>query len=127
MGPHHERWQGLFVPLTAETGLTDVHCTWGGVFVAEAIAAMRPAWHLLLSDTDVAPTALFEVQELVQLCAQLCAQLCRNSLQTGQPGLIVGTEPHQDINAGLAIFPGTAAPPARVPTAKGNGCQTAPT
>ena len=106
MGPHQERWQGLFVPLTAETGLTDVHCTWGGVFVAEAIAAMRPAWHLLLSDTDVAP-ALFEVQELVQLCAQIC----HDSLQTGQPGLIVGTEPHQDINAGLAIFPGTAATP----------------
>ena len=107
MGPQQERWQGLFVPLTAETGLTDVHCTWGGVVVAEAIAAMRPAWHLLLSDTDVAPTALFEVQEL----AQLCAQLCHDSLQNGQPGLIVGTEPHQDINAGLAIFPGTAATP----------------
>ena len=29
-GPHKERWQGLFVPLTAETGLADVHCTWGG-------------------------------------------------------------------------------------------------
>ena len=28
MGPHHERWQGLFVPLTADTGLADVHCTW---------------------------------------------------------------------------------------------------
>ena len=38
-------------------------------------------------------------------------QICHNSLQTGQPGLIVGTEPHQDINAGLAIFPGTAATP----------------
>ena len=43
VGPHKERWQGLFVPLTAETGLTDVHCTWGGAFVAEAIAALRPA------------------------------------------------------------------------------------
>ena len=92
------------------------------MFVAEAIVALRPAWHILLSDTDVAPTALFEVQELVQLCALIG----HSSLQTGQPGLIVGTEPHQDINAGLAIFPGTAAtPPARVPTAQSNGCQTA--
>ena len=114
IGPYKERWQGLFVPLTAETGLADVHCTWNGVFVAEAIAALRPAWHLLLSDTDVAPTALFEVGELVQLCEQIC----HNSLQAGQPGLIVGTEPHQDINAGLAIFPGTA----RLPTAKGYDC-----
>ena len=48
-----------------------------------------------------------EIQKLVQLCAQIC----HSSLQTGQPGLIVGTEPHQDINAGLAIFPGTAATP----------------
>ena len=79
------------------------------MFVAEAIAAMRPAWHLLLSDTDVAPTALFEVQELVQLCAQLC----HDSLQTGQPGLIVGAEPHQDINAGLAIFPVPQPPPSQ--------------
>ena len=90
------RTRRLFVPLTAETGLTDVHC-----------AALRPDWHLLLSDTDVAPTALFEVRDLVQLCELIC----HNSLQTGQPGLIVGTEPHQDINAGLAIFPGTAASP----------------
>ena len=53
-GPHLERWQGLFVPLTAQTGLQDVHCPWGGVFVAEAIAALRPTWNILLSDTDVA-------------------------------------------------------------------------
>ena len=31
--------------------------------------------------------------------------LMRHSL--GEPGLLVGTEPHQDINAGVAIFPGT--------------------
>lgn len=48
VGPCSERWQGLFVPLSKDTGLAEVHCTWGGVFVAEAIAAMRPAWHLLL-------------------------------------------------------------------------------
>ena len=30
-------------------------------------AALRPGWHLLLSDTDVAPTALFEVAELATL------------------------------------------------------------
>ena len=40
-GPHGERWQGLFVPLTDEAGLSEVQCTWGGVFVAEAISALR--------------------------------------------------------------------------------------
>ena len=102
-GPHGERWQGLFVPLTDEAGLSEVQCTWGGVFVAEAISALRPAWHLLLSDTDVAPTALFEIHELLDLCRHITHE----ALVGGEPGLLVGTEPHQDINAGMAIFPGT--------------------
>ena len=106
-GPHGERWQGLFVPLTGQTGLSEVQCTWGGVFVAEAICALRPAWHLLLSDTDVAPTALFEIHELLDLCRHIAHE----ALVEGEPGLLVGTEPHQDINAGMAIFPGTADAP----------------
>ena len=106
-GPHAERWQGLFVPLTDQTGLSEVQCTWGGVFVAEAICALRPAWHLLLSDTDVAPTALFEIRELLDLCRHIAHE----ALVEGEPGLLVGTEPHQDINAGMAIFPGTAEAP----------------
>ena len=75
----------------------------GGVFVAEAIAALRPTWHLLLSDTDVAPTALFEVSELVDLCKHLMHE----ELRFGEPGILIGTEPHQDINAGMAIFLGS--------------------
>ena len=106
-GPHGERWQGLFVPLTDEAGLSEVQCTWGGVFVAEAISALRPAWHLLLSDTDVAPTALFEIHELLDLCRHITHE----ALTGGEPGLLVGTEPHQDINAGMAIFPGTEESP----------------
>ena len=103
LGPSRERWRGLFVPLTAEAGLSEVQCTWGGVFVAEAIAALRPSWHLLLSDTDVAPTALFEVKELVNLCRHLMHE----ELELGEPGLLIGTEPYQDINAGMAIFIGS--------------------
>ena len=103
VGPCNERWQRLFVPLTTDTGLAEVRCTWGGVFVAEAIAAMRPG---CLSDTDVAPTAFFEIEELVRLCAKTC----HSTLETCTPGIIVGTEPYQDINAGLVIFPGTCTP-----------------
>ena len=106
-GPHQERWRGLYVPLTSETGLAEVQCTWGGVFVAEAIAALRPTWHLLLSDIDVAPTALFEVNELVNLCRHLMHE----ELSFGEPGILIGTEPHQDINAGMAIFMGTQTTP----------------
>ena len=95
------------MPLTGQTGLSEVQCTWGGVFVAEAISALRPGWHLLLSDTDVAPTALFEIHELLDLCRHIA----HDALVEGEPGLLVGTEPHQDINAGMAIFPGTADAP----------------
>ena len=78
----------LFVPLTSETGLTEAQCTWGGVFVAEAIAALRPTWHLLLSDTDVAPTALFELNELVDLCRHLMHE----ELSFGEHGILIGTD-----------------------------------
>ena len=73
-----------FVPLTDEAGLSEVQCTWGGVFVAEAISALRPAWHLLLSDTDVAPTALFEIHEL----PDLCKHITHEALVGGEPGLL---------------------------------------
>ena len=72
----------------------------------EAIAATRPAWHLLLSDTDVAPTALFEIEELLRLCAKVC----HSRLEACTPGIIVGTEPYPDVNAGPVIFLGTRTP-----------------
>ena len=107
LGPSLERWRGIFVPLTAEAGLAKVQCTWRGVFVAEAIAALPPTWHLLLSHTDVAPTALFEVKELVNLSRHLMHE----GLEFGEPGLLIGTESHQDINAGMAIFIGSESTP----------------
>ena len=55
----------------------------------------------MLSDTDVAPTALFEVMELLVLCKNMMHE----QFVMGEPGIIVGTEPHQDINAGMAIIP----------------------
>ena len=53
-----------------------MQCTLKEVFVAEAIA-----WHLLLSDTDVAPTILFEVKKLVNLC-----NLMYEGLEFGESG-----------------------------------------
>ena len=72
-----------------------MQCAWSGVFVAEAIAALRLTWHLLLSDTDVRPIALFEVSELVSLCRPYAKEF-----SFGEPGILIGTEPQQDINAG---------------------------
>ena len=98
-GPCQERWIGLYVPLDKTTGLANLPCTWAGVFAAEAVDTVAL---LLLSDTDVAPTALFEVAELVQLGKLML----HSSLYEVKPGIIIGTEPHLDINAGLTIFPG---------------------
>ena len=69
---------------------------------------MRPTWHLLLSDTDVAPTALFEIEELVRLCAKTCHAM----LEACTPGVIVGTEPYQDINS-MQVWSSSQAPPPR--------------
>ena len=55
----------------------------------------------------VAPTALFEVCEL----ATLCQLTMHEGLCFGEPGIMVRTEPHQDINAGMAIFMGSATLP----------------
>ena len=54
----------------------------------------------MLSDTDVAPTALFEDSELIDFCGHLMHE----ELRFGEPGILIGTEPHQDINAGMATF-----------------------
>ena len=94
------------LPLDATSGLANLHCTWASVFAAEAVALLRSSWHILLSDTDVAPTALLEVAELVQLGTLML----HSSLFEVKPGIIIGTEPHLDINASLAIFPGGSYP-----------------
>ena len=60
-----------------------------------ALASVRPQMF--------APTALFEIHELLDLCRHITHEV----LVGGEPDLLVGTEPHQDINAGMAIFPGT--------------------
>ena len=55
-----------------------------------------------LSDTDVAPTSLFAVAELVKFTSLTTAQeFCPSTT-----GLLSGTEPYQDVNPGLVTTPG---------------------
>ena len=56
-------------------------------------------------------TALFEVNELVDLCRHLMHE----ELSFGEPGILIGTEPHQDINAGMGILMSSQTTPRRVP------------
>lgn len=88
---------GIELPVTAATGLHRV----GGVFAAEAIAAPRPRWHLILADTDVAPTALFEVDELLEMVHRLTPDLM---FPASRPVVLIGTEPYCDVNAGFILF-----------------------
>ena len=68
---HQERCRGLFVPLTTGNwSLAEVQCTWGESLLPKPQLRFAQLG-LLLSDTDVAPTALFEVSELVDLCRHL--------------------------------------------------------
>ena len=68
MGRHQERHTAIFVPLGEETGLASCPVWWGKVYVAWIISLLLPGKHILLSDHDAAPTALFEVADLQQLC-----------------------------------------------------------
>ena len=49
------------------TGLNEVHYTWAGTFVLEALCIVYPTINFALMDSDCVPTALFEIADLVTL------------------------------------------------------------
>lgn len=57
----------IYVPICPDTGLDQVHYTWAGAFVLEALCLVYPSVNFALSDSDCVPTSLFEVAELVNL------------------------------------------------------------
>ena len=59
-----ERWTAVFVPLNDNTGLGDVHYTWGATFFLEALMAISADKHYIVWDHDAAPVVLYEVQDL---------------------------------------------------------------
>ena len=67
IGPHGEKTTAIHFPITAETGLHQVHYTWAGAPVLEALCLVHPTVNFALIDSDCVPTALFEVAELVLL------------------------------------------------------------
>ena len=69
-GPNRERWVCIWAPVTAATGLGGVHPTWGSVFVAETLAVLFPAAHLLIADHDSAPVSLFEAGQLFRFASR---------------------------------------------------------
>ena len=67
LGPFQEITTAIHVPIDASSGLDKVHFTWAGTFVLEALVYLFPDKHIVLIDTDCAPTSLFEVEELVRM------------------------------------------------------------
>ena len=132
MGRHQERHTAIFVPLGEETGLASCPVWWGKVYyVAWIISLLLPRKHILLSDHDAAPTALFEVADLQQLCVtesdfRLAAgefpsdtiwDFAPAATRTPTPrhavsvGTIFMSEPSTDAQGGLTVFcriPGVA-------------------
>ena len=127
LGPGDEQVDLVFVRAAKETGLHLVHPTWAGTFVLAAMVFLFPNIHFVLLDSDCVPVTLFEIEELwaltthaltfnrmsePQVAADGPAYKARKTKQDdegdnqGQRVILV-TEPHTDINAGLVIILGS--------------------
>ena len=104
-GPNRERWVCIWAPVTAATGLGDVHPTWGSVFVAEPLAVLFPAAHLLIADHDSAPVSLFEAGQLFRLAQQVLVDVQRLAGATEVPtaGVILCSECRAEVHAGFVL------------------------
>ena len=138
VGPHHERTELLFFPATEETGLHRVHPTWAGTFVLAALVAVFPSINFILLDSDCLPITLFEAADLwkegflsrfppgsgkglpqqhplhrrrdfVNRPDVVYTQHRVNADRQGQ-GVLLVTEPHSELNAGLVVVFSSAHP-----------------
>ena len=71
VGPYGERTTVVFVPISADTGLSKVHPTWAGTYILDACAFLFPDINFALIDSDCVPVTLFEIQELWLSCAEI--------------------------------------------------------
>ena len=138
VGPHQERTELLYFPATEETGLHRVHPTWAGTFVLAALVAVFPGINFILLDSDCLPITLFEAADLWKegflarfplgsgkgLPQQhplhrrrdylnrpdvVYTQHRVNADRQGQ-GVLLVTEPHSELNAGLVVVFSSAHP-----------------
>ena len=131
IGPHKEKTELLLFPISKTTGLHHVHPTWAGTFVLAALVAIFPGLNFVLLDSDCLPVTLFEVEDLwteaflarfpahsdagipkkhpLHACQRFRSdpkvqytQHRVSSTRMGQ-GVLVVTEPHSELNAGLIV------------------------
>ena len=117
IGPHGEKTTAIHFPITAETGLHQVHYTWAGPYILEALCLTNPTVNFALIDSNCVPTSLFEIAELVQLMTD--DQVRRKAMQhytmassaSSPPAVLLMTEARAEFNAGLIIVTGHAPTP----------------
>ena len=112
IGPYKEKTTAIYVPICPDTGLHQVHFTWAGAFVLEALCLVHPTVNFALTDSDCVPTTLFEVAELVNLMTDQTSRseamqhhtmACTSSCP---PAVLLMTESKAELNAGLIIVTG---------------------
>ena len=108
-----EKWHAIHIPLDGTSGLDGVHYTWGAVFAIEALTVKYPGKYFILWDYDAAPTALYEVEDVIKWTS-VGASLAHPewSPQEVRPGITVVSERMSAVNAGIVYFIGRDAPPA---------------
>ena len=112
VGPYGEKTTAIHFPVTSDTGLHQVHYTWAGAPVLEALCLVHPTVNFALIDSDCVPTALFEVAELVTLMTDketrartMKHQTMASSAQC-PPAVLLMTEARAELNAGLIVVTG---------------------
>ncbi len=139
VGPRKEKTELLFFPATEQTGLHHVHPTWAGTFALAALVALFPGTNFILLDSDCLPVTLFEAADLwKEVYLTRFPPRTGKTLPTKHPlhrkqaylhdpkvvytqqkvnestmgqGVLLVTEPHSELNAGLVVIFGSSHPP----------------
>ena len=115
IGPYQEKTTAVYIPINSDTGLDQVHYTWAGAAVLEALCLVYPTVNFVLTDSDCVPTSLFEVAELVNLMtdrasrAEAMQHHTMASSSQCPPAVLLMTESKAELNAGLIIITGHTA------------------
>ena len=139
VGPKQEKTELLFFPANEQSGLHRVHPTWAGTFVLAALVAVFPGINFIPLDSDCLPVTLCEAADLWKesylarfplgtgRALPTKHPLHRKQVYHSDPrvvftqhrvdenrvgqGVLLVTEPHSELNAGLVAVFGSSHPP----------------
>ena len=109
VGPYQEATDLCYIIADSDSGLSNIPFYWIGPFVLWVARYLYPKPTICLIDNDCVPTALFEMRELD--CLLLPLPTPYTLLHGGvpnAPGMILVTEQHFELNAGMVIVAPTS-------------------